>query len=96
MKVTGRERLHDFCKKHADARQWVEIWLQEASAATWRTPQQIRDRYASASFLADNVVVLNVRGNHYRLEFTVAYKVGVVTINWIGTHREYDERNRNR
>jgi mRNA-degrading endonuclease HigB of HigAB toxin-antitoxin module len=32
----------------------------------------------------------------YRLEVTVAYRTGVVVIDWIGTHRAYDERNKRR
>jgi len=27
---------------------------------------------------------------------TVAYRTGVVVIDWIGTHREYHERNKRR
>jgi mRNA interferase HigB len=64
--------------------------------AAWTTPQDIRRRYASASFLPQGVVIFNVKGNAYRLEATVAYRSGVVVIDWIGTHREYDERNKRR
>jgi len=41
-------------------------------------------------------VVFNVKGNAYRLEATIAYRSGTVAVEWIGTHREYDGRNRNR
>jgi len=63
---------------------------------SWGAPQEVKDRYASVSFLPGNVVIFNVRGNHYRLEVHVAYRSGLVTVLWIGTHREYDARNRNR
>ena len=63
---------------------------------SWATPQHIKVRYASASFLHGNVVIFNVRGNSYRLEAHVAYRNGIVTVLWAGTHREYDERNRRR
>jgi mRNA-degrading endonuclease HigB of HigAB toxin-antitoxin module len=29
-------------------------------------------------------------------EVAVAYRTGIVSIRWAGTHREYDERNRKR
>ncbi len=96
MKVLGRERLERFCRKHTDARGWVEHWLADAESASWRTPQDIRRRYASASFLPEGVLIFNVKGNAYRLEVTVAYRTGVVVIEWIGTHRDYDERNKRR
>jgi mRNA interferase HigB len=96
MKIVGRDRLDAFCKKHADSRQWIEAWLQETENAPWKNSQDIKDRYASVSFLAGNVAIFNVKGNHYRMEVIVAYRAGVVSVIWIGTHAEYDERNTQR
>jgi len=96
MKIVGRARLAEFCDRHADARQWIEHWLSEVEAVRWVHSQDIRARYASASFLAGNVVIFNVKGNRYRLEVRVAYATGVVVVRWIGTHAEYDARNRQR
>ena len=96
MKVVGRNLLEAFCRKHTDAKSWIETWLAEAEDASWTKPQDIKDRYASASFLPKNLVIFNVKGNEYRMEVTVAYQSGIVVIQWLGTHREYDERNRHR
>lgn len=96
MKVVGRSRMQDFCGNHAGARSWVENWLADAERATWRTPQQIKERYPTASFLGENVVIFNVKGNDYRLEVTIAYKTEIVAVQWIGTHAEYDKRNKKR
>jgi len=96
MRVVGRNTLHAFCEKHEDALKWIDAWLHETECASWATPQQLKARYASASFLAGNTVIFNVKGNQYRLEVIVAYEVGLVTVVWAGTHDEYDERNRRR
>ena len=96
MKILDRERLERFCRKHADARSWIENWLADVEAAAWRTPRDIGQRYASVSFLPNRVVIFNVKGNAYRLEVSVGYRSGVVAIEWIGTHAEYDERNKRR
>lgn len=96
MKIAGRTALDVFCAKHVDARRWVENWLADTEEAVWKKPQDVKDRYASVSFLADNIVIFNVKGNDYRLEVTCAYQAGVVFVRWIGTHAEYDERNRKR
>ena len=94
MTIVGRDKLAGFCNQHADARKPIETWLAEAETAQWMTPKQIRDRYASASSLAGNIVIFNIKGNDYRLEVTVAYRTGIVVVDWIGTHAEYDARNR--
>ncbi len=96
MKVVGREKLHAFCSRYPDVRPWIEAWLHETEIAAWTTPLVIKARYASASFLPGNIVIFNVRGNNHRLEAHVAFRNGIVTVLWIGTHREYDERNRRR
>ncbi len=46
---------------------------------------------ASASFLAGNIVIFNVKGNRYRLEVRVAYNIGG-SVLWAGTHAEYTKR----
>lgn len=96
MKIAGRNLLDAFCAKHTDARSWIENWLSDAEAATWTKPQDLKDRYASASVLAGNTVIFNVKGNDYRLEVVCAYRTGVVFVKWVGTHAEYDDRNRKR
>ena len=96
MKILDRERLERFCRKHGAVRGWIENWLADVEAAAWKTPRDIRSRYASASFLPDGVVIFNVKGNAYRLEVTVAYRTGVVVIEWIGSHASYNERNKRR
>ncbi len=96
MIVIGRGRLDAFCARHPDARPWIEAWLHEAETMSWETPQRIKARYASASFLRGNVVIFNVRGNAYRLEVRVSYRSRIVTVLWAGTHAQCDERNRRR
>lgn len=96
MKIVGRQRLQDFCAEHADARRWVENWLADTQAVIWRQPHDIKQRYATASFLPNSRVVFNVKGNDYRLEVLVAYRTGVVVVEWVGTHQGYDMRNARR
>ena len=90
MRVVGRELLEDFKKRHADAGSQVDAWLAEAREASWKTPHDVKERYASASVLKGGVVVFNIRGNRYRLAVRIAYQVQVIRIMAIGTHKEYD------
>ena len=94
MRLVGREKLDEFCGKHAVVRSWVSNWIAEVDSAAWRTAQDGKAAYPSASFLAANIVIFNVKGNHYRLEVQVAYKTGIVVVRWIGTHAEYTKRMR--
>ena len=92
MRIAGREKLDDFVRAHAATRAWIENWIADTERARWRTSRDIKSSYASASLLAGNVVIFNVKGNHYRLEVLVAYNTGVVVIRWAGTHAQYTKR----
>lgn len=94
MKIIGLGQLHSFCQQWPDTKNWINNWLADTKAAQWASSHDIKTRYASASFLANNVVIFNVRGNNYRLETIVAYKTATVVVTWIGTHADYTRRHK--
>lgn len=91
MRVVGVETLHGFSQQHREVEDQAKAWLAEASEATWQTSQDIKLRYASASFLSGNRVIFNLKGNKYRLLTMVTFKSQVVLILKMGTHAEYDK-----
>ncbi len=46
--------------------------------------------HRSASFLPNNRVVFNIKGNDYRLVVAVRYTQQLLFVRFIGTHAEYD------
>lgn len=82
--------LRHFWVRHRDAEQSLKAWYQEARAANWTTPHQVKARYRSASLLGDNRIVFNIAGNKYRLIVKFNYAFGIGYIRFIGTHAEYD------
>lgn len=91
MKLVGRPVLDEFGRQHADVRKQIAAWIGEVEAAEWQTPQDIKTRYVKASFLSDNRVIFNIKGNDYRLDVKVSYKNHIVLIKRIGTHDEYNK-----
>jgi mRNA interferase HigB len=92
MKVIGLEVAYEHCSRRPDSKKWFENWLKDAQSSKWKTFHDIRARYASASFLAPTGVIFNVKGNTYRMVTRVAYGVGVIKVEWIGTHAEYNRK----
>jgi len=90
LRVIAKKILRDFWVKHEDCEQQLKSWFQEATKAVWKGPKDIKRDYPSASILADNRVVFNIKGNHYRLIVRVNYDYGMVWIRFIGTHAQYD------
>ena len=75
MKLVGRNILDSFARKHADVRGQIDAWVSEVEEAEWETPNDIKRRYAHASFLANNRVIFNLKGNKYRLDTKVSFKI---------------------
>ena len=91
MWVIGAELLFKAARKHAAAAGRLRAWLAEAEEAEWSCPQDIRDRFPSASFVGDDLVVFNIGGREYRLVVRVDYRLGVLDILRFGTHAEYSK-----
>lgn len=90
MNVVAVGTLRRFWERHPDSEQALKAWYDEARHAAWFVPQDIRNHYASASFVGCNRVVFNIKGNDYRLVVAVAYRFQAVYIKFVGTHAEYD------
>lgn len=92
MRILGRDKITECIRKHASSKKSLEAWLAEAEAADWKTPQHIKDKYRHADFLADNRVIFNIKGNDFRLVVKVRYQNGIVFVEWVGTHANYDKK----
>ncbi len=90
MEIIGKKALDLLAEKHADARNAVSAWVAELETAAWENTSDIRTRYPHASFLANNNVVFNIRGNNYRIIVVVVYICGQVIVKFAGTHDEYE------
>jgi mRNA interferase HigB len=93
LRIIAKKILRDFWEAHPDSEQQLKAWYQETSKAEWTSPNKIKIEYPSASFLADNRVVFNIKGNHYRLIVKINYDYQMIWIRFIGTHAEYDKIN---
>lgn len=93
MRVIAKSTIRQFWEKHKDCEQQLKAWYHEANSAYWKTPEQIKSDYPSASFLGDNRIVFNIKGNRYRLIVKINFKYQMIWIRFVGTHAEYDKIN---
>ncbi len=91
MRIIARSTLRDFWENQAETKDALKAWYQDVNQAEWKTPVDIKNIYANASIVAGNRVVVNIKGNRYRLIVAVNYQFGIVYIRFIGSHQEYDK-----
>jgi mRNA interferase HigB len=92
MRVIAKGTLREFWNQNQfkDSEQPLKSWYDEVKSSDWQTPQDVKRKYRTASFLANNRIVFNIHGNKYRLIVAVRYELSIVYIRFIGTHKTYD------
>ena len=90
MRIIAVKTLREFWESHPDAEQPLRAWYATASRARWEQPSGVKDAYPNASFIANNRVVFNIKGNAYRLLVAMRYDKGIGFVRFIGTHAAYD------
>lgn len=89
-RIVAKRTLREFWIKNPDAEQPLKTWYETAKNSSWKSPNDIKELYGSASILKNNRIVFNIKGNSYRLIVKFNYERGWAFIRFIGTHKEYD------
>lgn len=95
MNIISKRTLVQFYEQHPQAKSALEVWHSNARKSVWTTPEDIKQVYSSTSFLRDNRVVFNIKGNDFRLILIahIDYPRKIVRVKFIGTHAQYDKIN---
>jgi mRNA interferase HigB len=91
MNIHNESTLKSFAREFPDAKKALDLWYFEASNKTWKTPNEVKRDYASASIVSSTRVVFNIKGNDYRLIADFNYAKGWIFVKFLGTHKEYDK-----
>jgi mRNA interferase HigB len=91
--IISKKKLVDYYNKHIETKNQLEAWYHEVREAEWNNPQDVKEKYRSASIIGGKRVVFNIKGNKYRLVVKINYKMKIIYIRFIGTHKEYKKIN---
>lgn len=91
MRIIAKKTLKEFWKNHPDAEQPLKAWFAKTKQANWKSTKDVKRDYRNASFVANNRIIFNIKGNQYRLIAAFNYPYQIVYIRFIGSHVEYDK-----
>ena len=91
MKIRHRERIDKFAVKHADSVRPLQRWVDTVEEASWQNHAELKQDFPSADYVGNGRYVFNIKGNNYRMIVIVTFVAGLLTIQFIGTHEEYDK-----
>lgn len=95
MRIFAKRTLREFWEKHGACELQLKSWYRETEKADWKSINELKSEYPSASILKDNRIVFNIKGNDYRLIVKFNFEYQLSWIRFIGTHAEYDKINAN-
>jgi mRNA interferase HigB len=92
MDLYGRKILEDLKKTHADTRGPISAWEAEIKDASWKTYQEVKERYPFVDHIGNGLHVFNIKGNKYRVaaKIFVGEADQLVIVKAAGTHKDYD------
>ena len=70
--------MKEFWEQHPDSQQQLQAWYEDVKKASWKTSMDIKKIYRNVSFVANNRVIFNIKGNKYRLVVAIQYKFAIV------------------
>ncbi len=91
MRIIAKRTIQVFWEKHADCEEQLKSWDAETKKSDWKSINELKNDYPSASILKDNKIVYNIKGNKYRLIVKFNFEFQICWIRFIGTHSEYDK-----
>jgi len=91
MNIIAKGTILIYINNYPGAKTALLNWYYEFSKASFENFNQLKEAYGNASIVANNRVILNIKGNDFRLIISVNFKRQAAYIIWFGTHKEYDK-----
>ncbi len=90
MRVISVKTIKLFSQRNKTALQPLLSWYQEIRKAAWSNHNELKAQFSNASIITNKRVFFNIHGNYYRLIVDIEYRLGIVFVVWIGSHKDYD------
>ena len=93
MRIVAKSKLREFWEiaSYSDSEQQLKAWYDEVKKAEWKTFHDIKNDFPRASIVGNGRVVFNIKRNRYRLIVKFEFRLNMVFIRFIGTHKQYDK-----
>ena len=91
MRVIATRTINRYAENYPKAKGALRAWVKELETSNFNSPNELKEKYPSASVINRKRAVFNINGNNYRLLVDIEYRIKLVFVVWFGTHKEYDQ-----
>lgn len=91
MDIIVRRSILYYGEKYPAARTALLVWYHEFSKKKFKSFHDLKIIYGTASLVAQNRVIFNIKGNDFRLIVSINFRHQAAYIIWFGTPSEYNK-----
>ena len=91
MRVITFKRFREHVKKHPDSENALSAIEKGLKKSHFENVNEVKDYFPSVSILNNSRVIIDFRGNNYRLVLKFNFNAKIAYVRFIGTHAEYDK-----
>ncbi len=91
MRIISIGTIKKYWLKNPETEKHLKSWYQEVESSNWKNRSELKEKYRNASVLTSKRVVFNIMGNDHRLIVDIEFRLKIVFIVWLGTHKQYDK-----
>lgn len=91
MNIIVRRSILYYCERYPLARTALLTWYHEFSKQGFKTFNELKSVYGTASLVAQNRVIFNIKGNDFRLVTSINFKQQAAYVIWFGSHQAYNK-----
>jgi mRNA interferase HigB len=88
--VISKRGLSERAEKFPDAKVPLQVWLEAAKEAEWKSLADIRYSFPGTDMVGF-LAIFNIKGNHYRLIVRMEFRTQRIYIKEFLTHAEYSK-----
>ena len=93
MNIIAKKAVLFYIDKYPTARLPFLAWYNEFVRQKFKSFNELKAIYGSASLIANGRIIFNIKGNDFRLLISINFKQTAAYIIWFGTHKEYNNIN---
>ena len=92
MRIISFAAIRNFLATHSDADVALRDWYKKTEKSDWVSLADVKRTFNSVDYVGNDRYVFNIKGNNYRLVALILFAAKKVFIRWMGTHKEYDNK----
>jgi mRNA interferase HigB len=90
-RIIAKSTLRKYWEIKPETEQYLKTWYDTAMSSDWKSPNDVKQTYSTASILKNGRIIFNIKGNAYRLIVKFNFEKQWGFIKFIGTHSDYDK-----